>query len=463
MEPEKKSKPKSIIFIRILLCALVLMVGAAGMIGMAKMKKPPAEAVLEEQAIKVEVLGAEPEDIRVVVKGFGEVRPLNIVPVVPEVSGKVVEIHPALEIGENVRKGELLFKVDPRNYDSAYKDAKARVSQGENTVKRLKKEYKLDKERLKTVKRNRELAKAEYKRLKRLFEKDRVGTRSGVEKAEQAYNAAQNQADILEQGIEIFPIRILEAQASLESAKAQAETAGVNLERCRVLSPFNGRIKEAGLEAGQYVVPGQKVLILADDSILEIHVSIDSRDAKQWLQFDNIGFDNIRLENDKDQKASAAWFPGLNRVQCSIRWTEDREGSPWQGKLHRVVEFDPQTRTMTLAVRVKAGDAAAKSGLPLVEGMFCSVEIPGKTVQNVVRLPRWSVTYKNTVYISENNRLKTVPVKVARVEAGQALVAHGISPGDKVIITRLVDPLENQLLEIINKSPGEIPDMEKKS
>jgi len=442
MEPEKKSKVKRIILIRIFLCAIILMAGAAGMSAMSKMKKPPAEAVVEEQAMKVEVLIAEPENVQVFIKGFGEIKPLNTVSIAPEISGKVVEIHPSLEPGESISKGELLFKIDPRNYEAAYKDAKARVRQNENTVKRLKKEYEVDKERLKTTKRNLVLAKAEYNRLKKLLEKDKVGTRSGVDKAEQAYNAAQDQADMMAQSVDIYPIRILESQASLESAKAGAETAKANLERCSVFSPFNGRVKEALIEEGQYLVPGQKVLTLADDSILEIRVSVDSQDAKQWLRF----------EQEKNIE-TASWFPGLSHVNCNIKWTEDQDAQAWEGQLHRVVNFDPQTRTMTIAVRIKAKQAIAKSGLPLVEGMFCSVEIPGKIVENVVRLPRWSVTYQNNVYLNVENRLKTVSVHVARVEGGQALVSEGISQGDKVITTRLADPLENQLLEIINTQP----------
>ena len=144
-------------------------------------------------------------------------------------------------------------------------------------------------------------------------------------------------------------------------------------------------------------------------------------------------------------------------MPCNISWTENNNGQTWDGQLHRVVKFDQQTRTLTVAVRVDAETALKKNpqSLPLVEGMFCSVKISGKTIHNVFRVPRQAVSFENTVYIANGNRLKTVPIKVARMEGENAYVADGLNAGDMVVITRLIDPLENALLEIANKSQKE--------
>jgi len=47
--------------------------------------------------------------------------------------------------------------------------------------------------------------------------------------------------------------------------------------------------------------------------------------------------------------------------------------------------------------------------------------------------------------------LKTVSVEVAKTDGEYAYVTGGINPGDTVITTRLIDPLENALLAITNK------------
>jgi RND family efflux transporter MFP subunit len=438
---KKAKRPVGNIIFRILACILVLAAGIFGMAKLANLKKPPVEVKNEERALRVEAVRVEPADVPVVITGYGEARALNVVTIAPEVSGTIVEIHPRLEAGEIIPKGETLFRVDPRNYDAAQKEARATVMQWESSIKRLEKQDAIDRQRLKTVERNQELAKQEFQRLQDLYRKDKVGTRSAVEKAEQAFNAAVDQVDQMGQALALYPIQIKEAQSSLASARARLTVADVNLDRCTVTADFDARVKSAAIERGQYVAPGQQVLTLADDSTLEIHVPLDSRDARQWLQFNG--------SRDSD---GTAWFTGLKPVACNIRWTEESDGHTWQGQLHRVVRFDRQTRTLTVAVRVAAANAAgsAAGGLPLVEGMFCAVDMPGKTLQNVYRLPRWAVSFKNTVYLVRDNRLKIVPVKVARVEGDSTLVSDGLQPGDLVVSTRLSDPLENILLEVTN-------------
>ncbi len=437
MESQTKTGFKTKMMTRILLCTLVLAAGISGMVALASLKTPPAEAVYTEKPLKVETRIAEAEDVRVMIHGFAEARPLNVVDISPEVSGKVIEVHPRLEAGEIIPQGDLLFKIDPRDYQAAHDDARAKVAQWENTITRIEKEFDLDKARLKTLKRNRELAEAEYQRLKILYERDSVGTRSGVDKAEQAYNQAADTVDQLARQLEVYPLKIRENKAALNSARANLEKTRAQLGRVEIRAPFHGRLKTVSIEEGQYVSPGMKAVTLADDSVLELRVPLDSRDARKWLRFET-----------KGDTANSTLFSGLVQVPVEIRWTEDREGHAWTGRLHRVVNFDSQTRTLTAAVRVDRSAAHANGSLPLAEGMFCDVKIPGKTLEQVVRLPRWAVSYENTVFVADENRLKTVPVRVSRIEGEEAFISEGLTAGDQVIITRLVDPLENALLEI---------------
>jgi hypothetical protein len=181
------------------------------------------------------------------------------------------------------------------------------------------------------------------------------------------------------------------------------------------------------------------VITLADDSVLEIRVSLDSRDARRWLRF-----------NPNGESERTAWFSGLEQVPVKIRWTEMESGDHWKGRLHRVVRFEPLTRTVTVAIRIRADDAwlSNPGAFPLVEGMFCSVQIPGQTMRQVVKVPRWAVSFANTVYLARDNRLKTQAVTVRRSEEEFAYISDGLKPGDRIITTRLVDPLENALLDI---------------
>jgi RND family efflux transporter MFP subunit len=405
------------------------------------MKSSPAKVKQEERPLRVEAIQVAAEDVPVFITAHGEVRSLDIVTIAPEVSGKIREIHPGLEVGETVPKGSLLFRVDQRDCAANVEGERAAVKEWRNKLLRVEKQFKLESARLVTLQRNCDLAKAEFERVRKLFDEDKVGTRSKVESAEQGYNSACDQVDQMQHNLELNPIMIREAENNLAAALSRLTIAETRLKRCEVRAPFSGRVKQVSLEVGQYVAAGQNVLTLANDSVLEIHVPLDSQDARRWLRFDG----------EKSQ-GTAAWFSKVIPVPCAIRWTEDREGQVWYGQLHHVVKFDQQTRTLTVAVRIEAKDALSvgQMKLPLVEGMFCWVEIPGRIMNNVFRLPRWAVSFRNTVYVSVNNRLKTVPVKIERVEGEEVFVASGLNPGDLVVTTRLNDPLENALLDITN-------------
>lgn len=141
---KKAKRPVRNIIFRILACILVLAAGVFGMARLASLKKPPVEAKNEERALQVEAVLVQPADVPVVITGYGEARALTVVAISPEVSGTIVDIHPRLEAGEIIPKGETLFRIDPRNYDAAQKEARAAVMQWENTIKRLEKQYAID-------------------------------------------------------------------------------------------------------------------------------------------------------------------------------------------------------------------------------------------------------------------------------------------------------------------------------
>jgi RND family efflux transporter MFP subunit len=431
---------------RLVMCVAVLAGGVLLFTAFKSMKKPPSEVVPNERALRVEAITVQPEDVEVMLEGTGLVRALNSVRISPEVSGCVVKMHPRLEVGEEIAKGETLFVIDPRTYQAQVNQAKANVTQLETMVRRLKTQMTQDRARLSTLKRTRDLAKGEFIRVKSLLDKDQVGTQSMVDQTEQAYNAARDATDRLEQALVLYPIQIEEAQSSLAAASAGLELSQVNMSRTQVVAPFNARVQTVNLEVGQSIAPGAPVLTLADDSLMELSVPLRSGDARKWLRFD-----------DASASADGGWFGKLEPVACTIRWMEGTAGHAWKGTVHRVEKFDPNTLTIWVAVRVedKAAESTDQPDLPLVEGMFCSVEFPGRTITGAFRVPQWAVTFEDLVYVSEDLRLVRTPVKVGWARGDHAYVVEGLKAGDQVVTTRLVNPLTGILLEIESNNPQE--------
>ncbi len=427
---------------RLLVAVDVLLFGIVAMQMLSKLKEPPAEVTPPKPVIRVEAKIARPEDVPVFITGYGEVDALKSVRIAPEVSGKVTRVNINLVAGRFVKKNEILFEIDKRDYLTAYKDARATLSRMSSTIERLQEEQKITDFRMKNMVRNRDLAKDEFEKLRQLYKKSKIGTQSQVDTAERSYNAAIDQLAQMTQAVKTYPLQIKEVGYQLESAKAGVFRASTNLRRCAVTAPFSGRIKEVSLEEGQYVAPGQGLVLIVDDSILEIAVPIDSSDARKWLQFGK----SANLHDNQ-------WFSSLKQLPVLVEWTEDASGHRWSGRLDRITQFDTKSRTLTVAVRVKNQTSTESKGtLPLVEGMFCSVTIPGKTMRQVYRLPRWSVSFKDTLYLEVKGRLKTVPVIVSRIQGDEAFVSGGLNEGDNVITTRLINPLENSLLEILTQN-----------
>lgn len=381
---------------RALVCALVLFLGLGIMRFLASQKTPPKEAEDTERVYNVEGLTIAFQDYPTEINGFGEARPVTVVELTPEVSGRVVRVHPRLEAGEIIAKGELLFAVDTRDYRIVLESGTRRLD---------------------ILTRNRDLAEKEFQRVKSLYENNKVGSLSGVDAAEKAYLSVWERVSQLEQTV---------------------ETARLNLARCTVTMPFDGRITTVSLEKGQFVTPSRPVITLSDDSVLDIEVPVDSREVQQVLKFKPSG-----------SSAKTGWFPDVEKVTCRVRWTENPQGQTWTGTLDRIARYSKDNRTVSLVVRVTGEESRINGdGVPLVDGMFCSVTIPGRTLSKVLKIPRWAVSLEDMVYCSVNNRLKTFPVTVVRTQGNQAFVKGDLPEGEMVVITRMVNPLENILLHV---------------
>lgn len=376
--------------------SLVLLgAGIGGMQLLAGMKTPPKEQASEEQSIPVEVIVAQPENITTIISGFGEVQAIRTVPISPEISGKVVELHPELEVGARIQQHQMLLRIDTREHNLTLDTTR---------------------ERLRVLKRNRDLARQDFLRIQQLYQVHHSATLVEMENAEQAFNVMNDQVQQLEYAL----------ASSL-----------LTIEKSTISAPFTGRVKQVAVEKGQYVIAGNPVVTLVDDSQLEIHVAVDSEQAKKLLRFEKTNL-----------KGSDNWFSQVVRVPSQITWSQGETAVSASGYLHRIVDFNSKTRTIKLAVRLDDSQKPEQNQapFPIVAGMFCRVSIQGETLERVFRLPRQAVSFDNTVHLVVDGRLKTIGVSLANADDRFVLVNGGLNPQDQVVVSPLADPLENSLV-----------------
>jgi RND family efflux transporter MFP subunit len=389
-------KKIGLVLVRILLCLLILAGGVFGMKKLKQMKKPPHKVEKKEPALPVQVVRVQAKTVPVSISGYGEIVARTEVTLPAEVAGRITFAHQDLRAGAVIEKGEILYRINEQDFHLNLESAQ---------------------DRLKTLVRDLELARKEYARIRDLYAKKKVGTESSVEKGEQAVNAMNNQ--------------IIQVKQSIEQAKLQ-------LSRCVIRAPFTGRVTELFADKDEYVTPGKNLLTLTDDSDLEIQVPLDSRDALEWLHF-------------QPGREGSSWFGSLEKTGCTVTWTE-KENLHVQGYLDRVIRFDPRTRSLTVAIRLQPKNS---TDFPLVQGMFCRVDIAGRSLENVFALPRSAVSFEQTVYVVQENRLHTRKMQVARTEESTAFISGGLQEGEQIIVTRLENPLENSLIRIEGPDSGE--------
>ncbi len=423
---------------RVVLSLAIIGAGIFAMSYFKSLKKPPNRGRVKERILQVEVKKAVPRPIETRLKGFGVAQPVTMVKLSAEVAGRIIYTHPGFEKGRTILKDEVLFKIDPADYIAELKILKAGLEQKKSLLAGIEQQFKADRLRVKTIQRTMDLSRAEYERVRVLLEENSIGNRSELDQSEQSLNNAIDSYDQMKRSLSLYPVQIQEAVAGIDSASANVDKAAANLARCTVTAPFTCRITSIAMEEGEYAAKGREVVTLADDSFLEIQVSLDAREASQWLSF------------VEGPGKPSGWFPAPRPVPCEIAWIEAKNAN-WSGVVERLVEFDQASRTMTLAVKFDPSQSTCKDCSPLVAGMFCSVSIPGKTIEGLFQLKRWLVTTDNTVYISKEGRLKTLSVNKVYASGDDVFLSGGINPGDLLITTRLVDPLENSALKIMNR------------
>lgn len=414
---------------------LILLVG--GLLAMrmfAAMKKPPARQPALEPVFQVNALRAEPDDVQVVLEGFGTARAKQRVNLSPQVQGRIVRVNPKLQVGQILDTDELIIEIDQRDYEIVLAQTKAELQRLKAERDRLETAWENDKRRLKIAESSLELARSDYNRVKMLFEDDEVGTLAGVEQAESRLNQQRDAVVSLENAIALYPVSLAENQARIAAAQSAVERAQLDLERTEIRTPFQGRVAFEDAEIGQVVAPGTKVVTLVDDSVLEIPVSLDSRDAELWLPL-------------SENTNGSSWILLESERPAYIYWVQDAQERSKEGRLARVENYDEDTRTLVVVVEI-VQKLEHREDFPIVEGMFCRVEIPGKIAEDVFELPAIAVSHENTVILSVSNRIETLPVNVVYRSGSEVLVQQGLEPGDLVVTSRMAKVVEGASLEL---------------
>lgn len=434
---EEVEVPRRPLIARILLTAFILAFGAAAMTGIAMLRSDPPPAEPEEAVARTSGIRVARQDVQAVLRGYGTARPRRTTRIAPQVSGVVVEAHPRLQTGNVIAEGEVLFRIDPKDFELNLTARRAEVERLEALLRQLDRERQNDERRLEVAERLREIARREYDRIEQLVRQSGAESEARLDSARSALEREEQNVLSVENALALYESRVASTEAQLASGRSAFEQAELDLDRTTVRAPFHARIRDRSVEVGQRVTTGAEVLTLADDRILEIPVSLDSREVAGWLDV-------------LPEAGESHWFDAFNDHPVLVRWTENPERLTYEGYLDRVEDYNARSRTfhVVAAIDQRRRNSNGEIEFPLTEGMFVEVEIPGRIARDVVPIPRDAIDSQGNVFVGNDGRLESRAVRVARFQEGVALIASGLENGDIVLTRRPPQPIEGMRVEV---------------
>lgn len=387
--------------LQILLPVVALAIGAGALFLMIALRPEaePAEQHVPVPVVRTMVVQAE--TVQITVPTQGTVEPRTEIDLVPQVSGKIVEMSHSLTDGGFFEKDEVLLKIDPRDFQLAITRAAASVAQAE--------------QRLKTEEAEAEIARKEWEALGRGGKPNPLVLREP---------------------------QLAEARASLAAAEAALEEARLDLERTEILAPFAGRVREESVDIGQFVTTGSR--------LAQIY-SVDYAEVRLPVPDNELAYIDLPLS----YRNGASAPPGPE-----VRLHADFAGKRhvWKGVVVRTDgQIDSRTRQVTLIAQVENPyGRSEKEQPPLAVGMFVQAEILGRKYENVVVLPRSALREAGQVAVVEGEGvIRFRSIDVLRSDRNQVIVRGGLESGEVVCLSILeamtdgmqvqIDPADDQL------------------
>ena len=371
------------LWLKITLPIVLIAVAALAAMALFAARTPAVQQPAPPPTLLVDVAVAKRAPVTFVVRSQGVVAPRTRTTLVSEVSGTVVEVSPAFVAGGFFAKGDVLVRIDPRNYQTALKRATAAVAQAKTKVA--------------TENALAGYAYEDWERLRSLEASDRPASDLTLRKPQLA-----------------------EAVAQLESAEADVEKATEDLSRTVIRAPYDGMVREKRADVGQFVNTGTPLAETFATDYAEIRLPIPQNELKHL---------ELAVLSDGG----------------TLRATLEADGGgvvhSWPAEIVRSEGvFDPDTRVLHLVAQVRDPYAAGRE--PLRIGTFVSAVVEGADAGEVFVVPRHSLERGRTLWmVAADMTIRPRDMEVVRADEGFAYVADGLRDGERYTVT----PPENSL------------------
>ena len=327
----------------------------------------------------VTVVKAEQKEVTEWDDYTGRLAAVDEVEVRAQVSGYLESIH--FKDGQMVKKGDLLFIIDPRPYQAVLDRASAQVKQAEAGLA---------------------LADANFKRTQELATKKVVAS----------------------QDLDDQRSKELQAAASVQVAQAEVQAAQLNLDFTRITAPVSGRIDRHLVSEGNLISGGA-----ANATLLTTIVSLDpiyayfEADEQAYLKY-------TRLDRSGERRSSREV---ANPVKLALA---DEDGFPHLGRMNFV-----QNRIDVNTATIQGRAIFDNPGLVLTPGQFVRLQLLGSPPHQAVLIPDEAIlsdqSQKFVWVIGPDNKSEYRKVKPGPLNEGLRVIREGLKPNERVVVLGL--------------------------
>lgn len=320
------------------------------------------------------------------------------------------------QVGDTVKKGQLIAIIDDRQIVADIENAKANLSYAEHNLKLIQDTYPLkikEQEAMnRSLKSQLEYADANLKRIEQLFKKG-FATEDEIDRAKKEYMVNKSQ---LEQG-EATLRRLNDeynnqqklVRASIEQNKARLKNLEVSLSYTRIYSPLTGIVSQVSTQEGEMVVSGlstTNLITILDPTRLEIWIYIDETD---------IGRVKEKMEVEY--------------------WVDAYRNKIFKGFISTIYP-QPEVKDNIVyylaTVKIKPEDA-----ILLRPEMTVHAKIISERKNNVLGVTNKAIKFENgdyVVYVPKDGKKITVKVKTGVRDENNTEILEGLKEGDKYYI-----------------------------
>jgi RND family efflux transporter MFP subunit len=388
-----KPRPRRRWIVNIFLSLAVIGAGITGAAYISKSAPKANRRPPQKMTPLVQVVQVQPETHEVIVSAMGTVIPAREIVLESRVSGEIVFLHPEFTEGGFLEKGAQILGIDPQDYSLALILAQAMVKDAESKLKQLEAEA--------------ESARDEWRNL---------------------YQDRQK-GDSEPPPLLVKEPQLSAARAMLTAEKADVRKARLNLARTKIRSPFNTIVRAKNVDIGSQVSAQEKLAELVGTDEYWIQASIPV-DRLSW----------IKIPRKRDESGS--------KVRIFYRNADQRTGRVI--KLLSALEAEGRMARILVEVKDPLGlKTAGNYQLPLLIGEYVRIEIDGRQLQNVYRIPRATLRDDANLWIVSNDgKLDIRQVEIIWRDTRTVLLREGLEPGDRLIISDLPSPIPGMPVQV---------------